>query len=254
MEKLNLKKILSVVVALGIPITMSGCSSKETCDIPVRHVHLYKRSFSDSIIVNKYLDSEMTVYHGYERTPEYIEITKDDESFYKTISGLYNGEKNWPYLFSLMKSKKDFLEFYYEYLTVETYTTIDSDGKTKVHTRMKRHGDWHTDPYDDDNTGKVRVGHYKYHGYNVIKKDGKYTRIQSTSVDDVRDIIYDYPYYEDDPTDLVYSYHDCKKSDLPKLTPEDFENDFDHPRLDIFDIDINKTDKTSNNDKVYIKK
>ena len=246
MEKISLKKALAVLVALGIPVAMSGCSKQVECDVPVRHLHLYKKNISGTLNISKYVDSEAEDYWGYTRTPEYMEITKDDEDFYKAAKELYNGEDNWPYLFAVMKSNPDFLEFYYEYTTIETYTTTDSKGHTQTHTRTVHHDGWHKNAKDGDNTGKVRVGHYRYHGFRVIQKNGKYERQKSRSVDDIRDIIYDYPYFEDDPRDLVYSYHHCNKRDLPKLTPASFASDFNHPRLDTTDINLNKSENTQN--------
>ncbi len=129
MAKFKLNKIAAVLVALAIPVTLSGCSKESECEIPSRHVHLYNKDTNLGTITT-YLDSEYEdVYGGYKWSPEYMEITKEDEAAFKalyvnadfvglTSTPLFDGEDNWGYLFNLMRNtNSDYFEFYYEYYT-----------------------------------------------------------------------------------------------------------------------------------------
>ena len=234
MAKLSLKRTLPFILAIAIPFTMSGCSKRSDCEVPSRHLHLYINEKG----ISKYVDCENEYYYDYKWYPDYIEITKDDEAFYNAYQGLFNGEENWNYLYKQMKSHKDFLEYYYEYTTIETYTTTDDKGNTHTHTRTVHHSGWHDDQKSSNNTGKVRLGHHKYYGYNIVYKNGKYQRVKSSLVDDIRDIIEDYPYYNEEPVEVVYKEYKFKKKDLKDLKVSDFEGEFGHPRLDTKDIKI----------------
>lgn len=232
MSNKSKSELLSGLLALSM--LLSGCGEKSDCEIPSRHVHRYIKQITEEITLEEYIDSEQINYHGYNWTNNYIEINKHDEQLYKVLNSklLFNGIDNWDYLYNTMvQNNEDYLMFYYEYYTTETYTTTDSDGKTTIHTRRVRHDGWHRNANDSDNTGDVRLYHHRFYGYRVINKDGKYVLEQSPLVDDIRDIIYEYPYFREKCVEEVYAKYKFKISELRSLRAEDFD-DFEHPNLE----------------------
>lgn len=122
-----------------------------------------------------------------------------------------------------MATHHDYLLFYYEYTTVESYTTTDSDGNVEIKTRTVHHDGWHSNPYDSDNTGKTRLYHHRYYGYRIVYKDGKFKVEQSPLVDDIREIINEYPYFSENCVTTVYEQFRFSEWELPYLSPEDFD-------------------------------
>lgn len=223
MNKLSLVKIAPYVLMAGL--TISGCGEKSECELPSRHVHKYVKQFDNDIKIEKYMDKETLDYFGYHWTDDYIEITKDDEKVYKIIDrkGLFEGKNNWEYLYNKMATHHDYLEFYYEYTTIETYTVTDDDGNVEVKTRIVEHNGWHRNPYDSDNTGKTRLYHHRYYGHRIVNKNGKFKLEESPAVDDIREVIEMYPYFSEDCISLVYEQYRFSKYELPYLRPEDFD-------------------------------
>ena len=220
------KEISKIVVpyALILSMILSGCGKKSNCEIPSRHVHRYTKQVTDDIEIEKYLDNEHLTVGGYHWTDDYIEINSYDESLYKFMNkkNLFEGKNNWEYLYYQMANHHDYLMFYYEYWTTETYTTTDSKGNIQIHTRQVYHDGWHTNPYDLDNTGKTRLYHHRYFGYRIIYEDGKFKVEKSDAVDDIRDIIDEYPYFTEKCVTEVYQQFKFKRSELPYLKPTDF--------------------------------
>ena len=120
-------------------LLLTGCGEKSECDLPTRHIHKYIKNLSDGTTITKYLDSESLNSSGYNWTNDYILINKVDEKFYDTTAGLFLGRDNWDYLYKVMAAQEDYLEFFYEYDTVETYTETDSEGNTKIKTKVVHH-------------------------------------------------------------------------------------------------------------------
>lgn len=223
MDKLFPQKVLPYVVALSI--LLSGCGEKSECDIPTRHVHKYIKEITDDISIERFLDDEHLNVFGYKWNNEYIEINKDDEKVYDLLRsyGLFEGKNSWEYLYNEMATHHDYLEFYYEYTTTETYTETDSEGNVTTHTRTVHHDGWHRNPYDSDNTGRTRLYHHRYYGYKIVYENGKFRAIKSPAVDDVRDVINEYPYFSEDCVTLKYEEFRFRKSELQYLSPEDFD-------------------------------
>lgn len=224
-------KILSGILAGTM--FLSGCGKKSECEIPSRHVHRYTKQVTEEISLEEYIDSEKLEYHGFNWNPDYIEINKHDENYYKALNKklLFNGSNNWDYLYNVMvHNNQDYLMFYYEYYTTEVYTTTDDKGNTTVHTRTVRHDGWHTDPYDYDNTGDTRLYHHQFFGYRLVNKNGSYVTERSPLVDDIRYIIDEYPYFTQDCVEEVYASYRFDRRELGSLRVEDF-NDFEHPDL-----------------------
>jgi len=229
------KSFSRVIISYFLMATMmlSGCGKKSECELPARHVHKYTKQVTDNIEIERYMDSERLNVEGYKWNNEYIEINKIDEELYKLFrkNGLFDGINNWDYLYNVMANCHDYLQFYYEYTTIETYTTTDSKGNITTHTRPVHHSGWHSNPYDSNNTGKTRLFHHRFYGYRVINKDGKFKLEKSNAVDDIRDIIYDYSYFSENCKTLVFEEYRFSKYQLGNLHPEDF-NVFNGPDLE----------------------
>ena len=151
---------------------------------------------------------------------------------------MFLGRDNWDYLYNLMAAQEDYLEFFYEYDTIETYTETDSDGNTETKTRTVHHEGWHTNPYDSDNTGRVRLYHHRFYGYKIIYKNNKFSKVSSYAVDDIREIMDEYPYFPENCVTEVYEEFRFGRWDLPDLSPDDF-NTFNHPDLNNKSMTLN---------------
>ena len=223
MKEINKLRVLSYMLASTL--LLSGCSEKSECNIPARHVHKYIRQVNDNISIEKYLDDEHLTVGYYNWTENYIEINKEDEKFYKLLSkkGLFNGVTNWDYLLNEMATHHDYLEFYYHYITIETYTTTDGEGHISIHTRPVTHSGWTDDPDYWHNTGLTRLCHHRYFGYQIMYDNNKYKVVKSEPVDDVREIIDDYQYFSEKCTEIVSQEFEFDKSELKNLSPDDFD-------------------------------
>ena len=235
MNKSQLSKLMAYL--LSITILASGCGKKSECEIPTRHVHKYTKGFSDGTTITKYLDSEYLNHFGYNWNEDYIVINKVDEKMYDKLSNLFLGTDNWEYLYNVMAKQEDYLMFYYEYTTIETYTTTDSDGNTTYHTRTVHHDGWHSNPYDSDNTGKTRLYHHRFFGYRLVYINGNPKLEESPAVDDIREIINDYQYFPEDCVTEVYETFKFNRLELPYLTPSDFDT-FNGPDLSNKSIEL----------------
>ena len=236
--KNNYRKIILPALVVS-SLMLTGCGKKKDCPIPTSHVHKYTKKITNNIEINKYMNKEYESYYGYQWNNDYIEITKEDESFYNSTSNLFKASDNFNYLYNLMKYNKDFLEYYYSYNTIETYTVIDSNGHTKIKTRTVNHSGWCDDSSYNHNTGKVRLGHYKYYAYYVEKDNNRYKEISSPLVDDIRQVLDNYPYVEEECYRVVYEYYKFRKNELPYLRVDQF-NVFDHPDLSNTSINYNE--------------
>jgi len=241
MKNIKVKKIMPRIVALlFVPFILTGCGKKSDCDITTSHLHLYTKN-TEKGTISKYLDSEKLTYGNYNWNKDYIEITKEDENFYRAKGELFVGKDNWQYLFNTMKeNSKDHLEFYYDYKT--HYVVTMGSGKSR-HTaiRSSRHTGWSDDPTHRGVTGEVKVCHHRFYGYNIVLIDGEYQKVQSPLVDDIREIINDYPYFSEECVEIVDQKHDFTKNIdiLPSLKVSDF-NDFTGPDLSSPELNISE--------------
>lgn len=240
MQKKLSRKMIPYVLTLSM--ILSGCGEKSKCELPSRHVHKYTKQVTDDISIDRYVIDEHLTLYGYNWNEEYIEINKHDEEIYKIMrkKSLFDGVTNWDYLYHVMATHHDYLEFYYHYTTTETYTTTDANGKTSVKTRTKTHSGWTDNPNRAHNTGKTRLYHHRYYGYRIIYEDGKFKLERSPAVDDIREIIYDYPYFSEDCIEEVYEEYKFNKHELEYLSPDDFDV-FTGPDLENKDLETGKT-------------
>ena len=240
MKKPKIRKVyLKLLAILPIPFLLTGCFDAD-CKVPDYHVHKYvgkiRRGYkgydTTHTIINyfnnefltpgfeEWIEEERDYPMHYPTTIEYnwtdetIKITKDDLEFYKVKDDLFRGDENWDYLYSVMKRCTDYLQYHYTY----------SDGESTW-------DDWHLDAKDPNNTGEVRVRHFRYYGYRIVYKDGKYVREQSPLVDDIRDIIDEYPYFNQNCYKSVYKEYKLSKSEAKKVKLADID-EFRQPDLE----------------------
>jgi len=216
------KKILPLLL---IPFFLTGCSPKSECKKEKSHVHKYIMNSVYGKVTN-YIDSESLSYGNFIWTEDFVDITKDDEAFYRAKNDLFEGKTNWNYLYNFMANQHDYLEFYYHYTTEESYT--DDDGDTHYETR--HHRGWTTDPWHRGVTGELNLCHHRFYGYKIVYKNGKYVQEQSRLVDDVRDIMNEYPYFSKDCAKVVTKGYYLPTVRLDTLKPSDF-NYFTGPDL-----------------------
>lgn len=232
-------KFYKEIIPLALIITLlTSCGKKSECELPTRHVHKYTKQITDTITIETYKDSEYLNSYGYIWNKDYIEINKVDEAVYKLLGnkGLFEGEKNWPYLFNVMSHQEDYLRFFYEYDTVEIYYVRDSEGRNIPHTKVVHHEGWTSNPLDSNNTGKTRLYHHRFFGYRIINENGKFRLEKSPIVDDVRQIINEYPYFTEDFVTEVYETFKFSRYELKDLSVDDFDvfkgPDLNNPNLE----------------------
>ena len=229
MNKPEIRKIyLRILAILACPFILSGCAPKSECTETRAHAHRYVNPKTG---VFTYISNfEYLQHDGYVWQEDYITLNKDDIDAFKEKYDLFYGPKNWKYLYSRMASKSDYLEFYYEYTTDDYISQTDEDGNECGYWTTTTHTGWSRDPYDSDNTGRVRLCHNRFYGFRLNYKDGKYKREQSPLADDIRDFIDEYPYFDLDGSKVVGMEFQFKRRDLPSLRPSDF-NVFRAPNL-----------------------
>lgn len=208
---------LKLLALLPIPFLLTGCTNEVDCNIPNDHVHKYigsnNRGTVETYLNSEYEQHEVSYEDGslkffkYVRKDDYLDITYDDKSLYEAKETMFIGKENWDYLFNIMKAKRDFIKYEYEW----------NDGE-----------DWHYDwttkkPSKYDYNGRLRVYHYQFCGHRLVYKNGKWVNERSPFVDDIRDIIDDYPYFELDCYRTVYKTYNIKYDKLKDLKLEDID-------------------------------
>lgn len=231
-KKQKLERLGALVLSLSL--FLSGCAEKANCLLPFKHVHKYVKEDENGNSIVRYIESEKEDEDGYKRLDEYIEISKEDEEIYELLDkkNLFIGKENWDYLYNLMASNQDYLEYYYEIPTTQVYKSRNSYGKIVTNEREYMQTGWHASPDSAFNTGDVRVCHHKYFGYAIERKNGKLELVKSPLVDDIREIISDFPFVCENCYEIVYEDYVFDKSDLDKITTNDLTTSFSYPNLE----------------------
>ena len=245
MNKIKNGKIYKKILALAVlPFILSSCSQKSDCEIKGDHAHLYVNSDSNT---KTYIYSEELHYGNYHWQNDYIPLNNDDKNFFKikdvsanrpliqVKEAVFFGKDYWDYLFNTMKNCHDYIKFYYEYTRDEYVSMTDEDGNECGYWQTNTYSGWTTNPRDSDNTGRVRLFHHRFYGYRFYESNGEYIKKMSPLVDDIRDIIDDYPFFSDDCIEIVYKDFNFKRHELLFLSPSDFTYykgpDLDNPEL-----------------------
>lgn len=224
-KKLSVHEVIvkRILPLLAIPFILTGCARKSDCKLEDDHIHKYTYGDGDKRIVT-YIDGEyLKTRSGFNWTEEYKEIHSENErEFYKAKRDLFEGKENWDYLYNHMANSHDYLEFYYYYEDsnyVVTYT--DENGNDWGYWDYDVEEGWTRYPTHLGATGKTRVCHPRFYGYKIVPDgNGKYELIKSPLVDDIREIIDEYPYFDNCPTEIV----------------NDMEYDFNRNHLDTLNV------------------
>ncbi len=207
------KTYLKILALLSCPFILSGCSNQSECTETSDHAHRYVNPKTG--IELHIGNSEYLTYNGYIWQEDFYTLNEDDVAFYEQKKDLFYGPDNWDYLYNVMASKKDRIEYRYRYDDGfdYAYRWIESNQENKHY------------------TGDVCVYHYRFCGHRIILKDGKWIDERSPFVDDIRDIIDEYPYFQLDPYMVVHKDYIVKPEDIPKTWLADV-SDFKGPDLE----------------------
>lgn len=234
-----LKRALAGSIAFGLTISSAGCDKKADCYKPERHIHKYVENVAPGITIEAWFESENINLGNFKRTEESMNITYKGGLFFNELidySFIYYflAETNWKYLYYLMSSKHDYLEFFWENDYV-TYTEDDDGNKIPEH-----HHDegWSKNPKHSYNNGLVRVVHHRFYAHEIIFRNGEYIKIRSPYVDDIREVLDNYHYVDKDCyTKVLSNNYKRKVNELPKLTVNDFPR-FNGPKLEYKDYHL----------------
>lgn len=226
-KKTKYIKLLALIIAAN---TLTGCSEKAECNITEDHAHLYINETG----FERYIEDERINYQGYKRQEKYIVIDEKDKKLYKFLKDnkLLRIEDNLDIIDSIKETQNDYYEYRYEYPFMMPIPHTIYNGKTIsiYYTYIPTtHHSWTKDVNRGDLTGEIRVCHYVYYGYKIIEKEnGTYDVEKSEYVDDIRDIMDEYPYIKakyfeivDGETKNILDYEDGQEQEL---TEEELEN------------------------------
>ncbi len=223
MKKYKLQRTVPFV--LISTLALSSCAPQSECALPARHVHLYTKPVTGSVIIEKYVDSEDLTRGDYNWHKDCIEITKTDEELFRLLgnNNLFSAYNNWDYLRYEMSSHHDFIEYYYHYTTTRIVTTTDSKGKTHTKLVTDTHSGWTSNPSYSHNTGRIRIGHHRYYAYRVNYTNNGFQLERSPLVDDIRQVMEEYPYVKEEGNEVVYKEYEVNKERLPYLKLQDID-------------------------------
>lgn len=194
---------------VSIPTTMTGCGKIVECDVESNHAHLYTND--DGYV--KYLKEEHERVQGFDRTDTYIELTKEEENLYDFLQkrGLLSISNNLEALVEEQLVNQDYQEYRYSYPYMIPIPHVVSNGKTTTtyFTYIPGTGyTWTKDPNHGNLTGEERTVHFVYQAYKVtMDEKGNYQLEASGYVDDLREIMDEYPYMKLDHAKKVNLYN-----------------------------------------------
>lgn len=243
MKNLNLnykylfgKRGLSFILAASLAATLSGCGEKANCDITSSHVHKYVSAEG----LNKYVDKEYLNYGGYERTDEYLVLDKDELDLrqFEEKHGLLRIDENIDTLLATQDTNVDYIEYRYEYsyLRPMPYSVYNGKVFLTYFTYIPTIGhSWTTDDTISGLTGEKRICHYKYQAFKIeIDEKGKRVIIPSDYVDNLNDIIDEFPYVKreffkvfDKELDCEADYEDGPEEELTEEERREREANID---------------------------
>lgn len=226
MNKKTKKKLLLGALALTLA-GATGCGKKADCDIEEAHVHLYTNEEG----YTRYINKEYIKYDGYTRSDDYIEIG-GKEDLYKFLdkNNLLRIEDNLDIILDKQKENTDYIEYRYSYTyynPISHYTYI-GDTFILYYTYIPIPSySWTSNKSHINLTGEQRLCHYVYTAYKIGKDDkGNYVLIPSEQVDDITEIMDEYPYIKEKYYKTVDSNgYDLDYEDGPEeeLTPEEIK-------------------------------
>lgn len=190
----EMERIKKSGVALLIcgSVLLTGYGKEAECPINGYHIHKY----TDEAGYTKYVESEKMSLGEFNRNDEYILISKEEEEYYKKVNKakLLLASNNYETIDKLLEENSDYLEYEYRH----TYITYMMSGKVLIPITHVSYN-WTTDKNDSRLTGKVRIIHPMYQAYDIKKdENGKLVVVVSDIVDNLYDVIDEYPYIRKD--------------------------------------------------------
>ena len=144
-------------------------------------------------------DKEYLSYEGYERNEEYITI-EGEEDLYRFMDkkNLMRISDNLDVILNTQEQNVDYTEYRYRYIYMQPIPHTRKVGKTTTtyftYIPVTRYS-WTSNPNHSRLTGETRLCHYVYVAYKIEKNEkGKYVLIPSEQVDDIREVMDEYPY------------------------------------------------------------
>ena len=210
-----------VPYALGVGLFIGGIVSvphEEQCNLTsTYHVHLYTRNIGN-VKIEKWLQKEKDTFN-YIKHDELLPVTSFDLEFYDKLEdySLFDGRDNLDFIHYQIEKNRDYMEFYYYY--EEVYYEKDEEGNQVRKTRS--YSGWSNNPRHKGVTGKVRIFHKRYYAYNVIYNNEEFKLQKSEYVDDIREIINEYPYMSENTNIEIYEDFRFSKFELPYLNVEE---------------------------------
>lgn len=208
--KINTIRGIITFMLVSMPATITGCAKTVECDVNGTHAHLYTND--DGYV--RYLEDEHEKVKGFDRTDTYIELTKEEENFYKFLQkfDLMSISDNLETLIEEQLANQDYQEYRYSYPIMTPIPHIVSNGKTTYTYFTYVPGTAHTwtdDPNHGNLTGTERTVHFVYQAYKItVDAKGNYQLEASEYVDDLRDIMEEYPYIKLEHAKKVNLYND----------------------------------------------
>ncbi len=213
--------IVSYVIGTGLLIgSLLAVPHKKQCDLSkTYHVHLYTREVEDAVIEKWLQNEDDTLY--YTKQDQILPATLLDIKAYNTLADhdLFDGRENIDFINYQIKKNRDYMQFYYSYQ--DTYEEKDENGNTV--TKTKNYFGWTTDPWHRGVTGWVQVYHKRYYSYNLVSNGNEFELQRSEAVDDIREIINEYPYMSESTNTVVTEDFNFYPHELPYLVLEDFD-------------------------------
>ena len=242
MNNNNLQRILPTMLITTLLLT--GCTNKKdnNCNLTNPHAHLYHKEITSNLSLNTYLPREDLEFNGYKKTDDVIPLSDYDIAFYNATNNLllFEGIYHWDYLYSLMYRHQDYIKF--ENISIENkeVTVFDKEGNSTIRTIPTKIRDFKDNCYAEGNTGLVRIYHHMFYGYKIEEIKGKLTLVKSPLVDDIREILEEYPYYTEGCFEVVT--HDVELTPgVLRFIEADGFTFFNHPDLTNKTMYLDKT-------------
>lgn len=202
MLKNDLKKFKMFLLCFSLGLGSSGCA-KSDCSVGDDHVHLYTK---DGYV--RYIQSEYLTCDGFSWNEEYRYLNRKEIELQQFLDkkNLFRIDLNTQKIQSVLEQREDYFEYEYKYDSWDTETTYDyvkEEYVTKP-VRVTKEA-WTTDANHINLTGLARLCHPVYQACKVEKNEkGKYKLIRSDMVDNVLDIMDEYPYIDKNYCKTLY--------------------------------------------------
>lgn len=198
MKNFKVRKVFVPIALSGTLVVtgLTGCGKKMDCDIEDEHMHKYVSEEG----FETYKEGEYEINSDMKWTEDIVIPNKQLEAI--SDFDLIRADENLDALENATKNDLPYIEYEYKY----TYFVPIRVGKSTI--MSPRTGrNYTTDPGHSDLTGYIRDVNYKYQGYKIGEnKRGKTVIIESDLVDDLTDIMREFPYFRlSDYKQKVYS-------------------------------------------------